>query len=411
MRSHTSRKKALWLLAGALLMSGVTALDVRAQPASAPEAPSDPIVSSEITLSRTRAELRLELANGKEATLSIVDGRAWLDGIDLGAAPRGGELDRSWRGLLEEAIDAPTRDLPAMLRAWEAPGEGPGRELDQALERFLADAATPTGERADASWSSDTVTKLNARIAELEERLRARSDEADRLARLAERSSSRPSWRSPFRHVIRGFSDLISLVALYAVLVGLGFAAVFFGRKYLEGVADTARHATVRSGLVGLAAAFVLGPFFVLVTLALTISVVGIPLLLVWVPLFPLAAALAALLGYMAVGHAAGEALAERRFAGGEFFRRANSYYYILTGIALLLASFIAAAVVWMAGPWLGFIDGMLVFVGVLVTTIAFSVGLGAVLISSGGTRPVRPTPPPMADLDLDDILKEEPHV
>lgn len=412
MRSHMS-KNTFWLLTGALLLSGVAARDVRAQAAPTVDTPNDPIVSSEITLSRSRAELRLELANGREATLSIVDGRAWLDGIDLGAAPRGGALDRAWRELLEEAIDAPTRDLPALLRGWEGPADGPGRELDLALERLL-DGAVPQSQApasVAAGWSSDTLTKLNDRIAELEDRLRAQADEAERLARLADRRESRSSWRSPFRHVIRGFSDLISLLALFAVLVGIGFAAVFFGRKYLEGVADTARHATVRSGLVGLAAAFVSVPLFILVTLALSISIVGIPLLLVWIPLFPVAAALAAVLGYLAVGHAAGEALAERRFAGVEYFKRANSYYYVLTGTALLLACFIAAAVVRMAGPWLGFIDGLLVFVGVLVTTIAVSVGLGAVLISRGGTRPVRPTPPPIADLDLGDILEEEPHV
>ena len=171
--------------------------------------------------------------------------------------------------------------------------------------------------------------------------------------------------------------------------------------EVLEGIADTARNATLRSGLVGLAGGFLLVPAFILGTLALAISIVGIPLLLVWLPGFWVAAVLAAVGGLLAVAHGAGEAFAERRFSGTEWFTRANSYYYVLTGVGLLLALYIAASVVSMAGPWLGFLEGLLRFMAVMVTVIAGCIGFGAVLISRAGRRPVRPDPL-TAEVDLE---------
>jgi hypothetical protein len=175
------------------------------------------------------------------------------------------------------------------------------------------------------------------------------------------------------------------------VIFAIAFATIFFGgRRYIEGVADTARAATTRSLLVGLAASFLVIPAFVLGIIALAISIVGIPALLVWIPLFPVAAGLAVLLGYIGVAHATGESLAERRFYMADWFQRGNSYYFLVSGLGLLLAPFIATNVVRMAGPWLGFLSGILMAIGVVATWGALSVGLGAVLLSRGGTRPIR---------------------
>jgi hypothetical protein len=129
----------------------------------------------------------------------------------------------------------------------------------------------------------------------------------------------------------------------------------------------------------------------VLGCIALAISIVGIPALLVWVPLFPVGAVVAVLLGYIGVAHAAGESWGERNYYGSDWFRRGNSYYFIMTGFMLLGALFFAGNVVHMAGPWLDFIKGILFFFGVVLTWGAATVGFGAVLISRGGSRPVQP--------------------
>jgi hypothetical protein len=120
------------------------------------------------------------------------------------------------------------------------------------------------------------------------------------------------------------------------------------------------------------------------------ISVIGIPGLLVWVPGFPVAVVLALLLGYLGVAHAAGEAFAERRFYVTDWFQRGNSYYFLLSGIGILLALFLASQVVHMAGPWLDVIRGILIFLGFSTTAVVVLVGLGAVMVSRGGKNPVR---------------------
>lgn len=386
---------------GATQTTGVMA--VPQQPAKAQGAR---IISSEIALSREQAELKLELANGKKLTLSTVSGNSLgilhsgVSGspdelsqiLSLGVR-RGDALDQSWRALLNEAMDTPTDDLSELLAEWDAPTDG--RQMDALIENALIgkamDPIAPLA--ADAPRLNDSLSKLQERILQLEDALETKAEaNEDEWAGNLDRDRD-DGWSSPFRHLGRGIAGIVSLLITFAVLFGIGFATIFFGgRKYLDEVAEAARRSTTRSFLVGLAASFLVIPAFVLGVVVLAISIVGIPALLVWVPGFPLAVVLGTLLGYLAVAHSIGEAMAERRFYGGDWFSRANSYYYLITGIGLLLALFIAASIVEMAGPWLGFIQGILIFLGVVLTWAAATTGFGAVLITRAGTRPLRPT-------------------
>lgn len=418
MRHIYSDRMLATLAVGAVLFTG--AATVQAQESR--------IVSSEIAVSRDAAELRLEFEDGRRLDLRLAEDRSVrLNDERVGTYERRGALDRSWRDLLQDAMDAPTGELATLLTAWEPPaaaGEA-GTRLARELSGLAAMAAVepePLDVPADVT---DTIQRLNERIRELEQVLRdpeaARPDDVADLPALIElrqtlerdvrdqvrrelraemrREARQQVARSPFRHITRGFTGLFSTLMAYAVLVGLGFLAVFFGRGHLETIADTARNSTLRSGLVGLAGSFLVLPAFILGALALAISIVGIPLLLVYLPLFPLAVVLAAVGGYLAVAHGAGEALAERRFRGTEWFTRANSYYYVMTGVGLLLVLFMASHIVTMAGPWLGFLQGLLKFVAIMVTWVAFMIGFGAVLLSRGGTRPtVEPAAAPVEE-------------
>ncbi len=348
------------------------------------------IVSNQIEMSRTAASLELEFGDGSTTTFAIHDGRMWIDGKGLGAAARGGALDVSFRELLSNAMEAPSGDLGRMLADWDAPDADFGTRLSQALTRSGDAAAPPAPALAPAAPQdaqlSDSVDRLVGRISELQERVSELQTNAIDIPDI--RANTR---RNPFRHVIRGFEGLFSLSVLYAVLFGIAFATIFFGgRRFIEGVADTARTATTRSLLVGLAATFLVIPAYILGMIALAISIVGILALPVWLLLFPVAAALAVLLGYISVAHAAGEALSERRFYATDWFRRGNSYYFLLTGLGLLLVLFAAGNIVGMAGPWLGFLRGLLIAVASVITWAALSIGLGAVLLSRAGTRPMR---------------------
>jgi hypothetical protein len=358
------------------------------------------VVSSEISMSRERAEIKLELDNGRKLTLAMVSGPAAAgaqlrrdvtgSGDQMLTLPvrRGDAADRAWRELLNNAMDANSAALAPMLSGWNAPAQAASfqRALAEALSGVPAALATPAGPAAPAAPAApgldDSLSRLENRVEVLQEQL----DEA-RGDAIANRHRG-PAWLSPLRHVVRGISGIFATLITYAVLFGLGFVTIMFGgRKYIEGVADTARAGIGRSFLVGLAGSFLLLPVFVLGIIALAISIVGIPALLIWIPLFPLGALAAAVLGFIGVAHAAGESWAERKYAGAEWVSRANSYYFIATGLALMSSLFIAAHVITMAGPWLGFINNILNFFGIMLTWAAITTGFGAVLISRGGKR------------------------
>lgn len=379
-RLATFRATFAVLLAAALCPAALSAQSLRK------------IVSNQIEISRSAATLELEFGDGATRTFAVHDGRMWIDGRDVGAAARGGPVDVSFRELLTNAMEAPSDALAQMLVDWDSPDAEFGTRLDQALTRSGDAAAAPAAAVAPAApqdaQMSDSVDRLVDRISELQERMSELQTNAIDIPDI--RINAR---RNPFRHVIRGFEGLFSLSVLYAVLFGIAFATIFFGgRRFIEGVADTARTATTRSLLVGLAATFLVIPAYILGMIALAISIVGILALPVWLLLFPVAAALAVLLGYISVAHAAGEALSERRFYSTDWFRRGNSYYFLLSGLGLLLVLFAAGNIVGMAGPWLGFLRGLLIAVASVVTWAALSIGLGAVLLSRAGTRPMRRT-------------------
>jgi hypothetical protein len=399
---RTASDRSLW--SAALVVSALVAIplatsaqdDAKASPQRGAR-----IISSEIAISREQAELKLELANGRKLTLATIAGESrgvlhngvsgtpdnLMQMFTLGVR-RGEELDRSWRQLLNEAMDTPSDDLSELLTGWDAP-QG-GQQLDQLLENALAGGPMPdpANIQADPPQFGDSVNKLQDKILQLEQALEHMEESREAVH---ERRDRGIDWYSPVRHVGRGVAGILSLLVTFAVFFGLGFALIFFGgRRYLEGVADAAREATTRSFLVGLAASFLTIPVFVLGIVVLAISIVGIPALLIWVPAFPLAVVISLALGYLAVAHSLGEAFAERRFYGGDWFSRANSYYYLITGLGLLLVFFLACNIVQMAGPWLGFLRGILGFLGGVLTWAALTTGFGAVLITRGGTRPLK---------------------
>ena len=390
--------------------AAVAAQTAQEEPAQAQAQPGVErrIVSSEIAVSRGEARIVLEFEGGRRALFAIHSGAAFAGDDRLGDAPRGGELDRAWRELLGEAMDVSSDELPRLLASWQAPGDAEiGRRLqatlDGAVSSTLADPALAAATAANAAQADavqsevefDSVERLLERVQRLRAQVRDLEELRDIPVHVAV-EADRGGWaeRGPLRHLFRGLSGIVSIALAYGVVFALAFVTIFFGgRRYIEAVADTARVATTRSLLVGMAASFLVIPAFILGTIALLISIVGILALPVWALLFPIAVGLATVLGYIGVAHGLGESLAERRFYSTDWFQRGNSYYFLISGIGLLLAPFVAMHVVRMAGPWLGFFAGILGAVGVIVTWAALSIGLGAVLLSRAGTRPMRRTP------------------
>lgn len=191
------------------------------------------------------------------------------------------------------------------------------------------------------------------------------------------------SDRGMFRGIQRGIAGIMSTLAFGLVLAGAGALLIFYGSRYLETVSDTVRTSTVRSGGVGMAALFLVVPAFVVLVVALAVSIIGIPFLLVAVPLYPLAIAVAGGFGLLAAAHALGERTAEQRHAP---YERRNSYTYLFTGLGMLLTPLIAADLIAMTG-FLGIIGGILKVFTWVAIWIAMTIGFGAVILSRLGTQ------------------------
>lgn len=190
-----------------------------------------------------------------------------------------------------------------------------------------------------------------------------------------------------FRHVGRGIGGMMGNLMTFAIIAVLAFAVVRFFGDNLEVVAAAARENPTRAGMVGVAGAFLLVPVWVLGIVALCVTLIGIPVLLAWIPLFPVAAVLAVGLGFLAVASNVGDWVARQQLQGFDWVRRSNTLSVVLAGVAALILPFFAANFIQMAGPWLGFVRGTLQFLGSVAILICMSVGFGAVLLTRGGRR------------------------
>lgn len=208
----------------------------------------------------------------------------------------------------------------------------------------------------------------------------------------------RPSF---LNNVWSGLGSLAKTIAFYLLFGFLGALVVYFFRGHLEAVSDTVSYSFGRSFVTGLAAEILFFPIILVMTV-LVLPIIAIPFYVVGF-------FLAGLLGYLAVAHAAGENLTRHRFPGwGARMRRSNSYYYVLNGLGVLLAGFAGAAISRMFGPLLGWAQGLLIAAAWILTWVALTSGLGAALLSRGGTRRkyARPLEYPGLPLDTgaDDI-------
>lgn len=207
---------------------------------------------------------------------------------------------------------------------------------------------------------------------------------------------SSSGFLAPLRNVGRGIAGLLQNLISLAIVGLLAVVVVHFFPENLEVVSENARRNPGRAAVVGVAGGFLLLPVWVLGMVALVISIIGIPALIAWIPLFPLAACLAAGLGYLAVARIVGQWIAEQRFQGLEFLRPSNAVHGVLAGLCAFTLPLAAANVVEMGGHWLDFVQGLFIAVGTIAGLVAVVVGFGSVLITRGGRHPeYGPVPDP----------------
>ncbi|RMH11936.1 MAG: hypothetical protein D6701_14255, partial [Gemmatimonadetes bacterium] len=140
------------------------------------------IVSNQLAISSSEAELSLEFADGGTFTVAVRDGEVLLDGESIGTGSS--ELDRGWRTFLGGLVAMSDGELARALVAWEPPAALTGTDaelagrLDEALESVLA-------ARAPEAGGAEPAAAPAARGAAATELLRALA-EADDIVGLRE---------------------------------------------------------------------------------------------------------------------------------------------------------------------------------------------------------------------------------
>lgn len=223
---------------------------------------------------------------------------------------------------------------------------------------------------------------------ELHDEIRAeiRSDVRNEIRNATRFEGDGFSVMSPLRPVIRGVGGVFEkLVGVFILaLLGAGFLA--FAGENMDAISETARRAPGRAAMVGVAGSFLLVPVWLLGAVALAISIIGIPVAIAWLPLFPLATVIASLLGYVAVARNAGEWMADSSFPWTAWIRKSNPVLTLVGGLLAFSGLFIAGHVLSIA-PFLNVLSTLLFIAGGVVTFVALQIGFGAVLLTRAGRR------------------------
>jgi hypothetical protein len=184
--------------------------------------------------------------------------------------------------------------------------------------------------------------------------------------------------------------ELQTAMGSLVVMVLLGFAAMVFAEERLRIVAGAIETRFGRSLFAGILTEVSFVPALILAIVLLAITIVGIILLPVAIPgMFVLAALLAAL-GFLAVSRVAGQALTKR---AATVSVRGAELRSMLAGLFFFFGLWLVAALL----NWVPVLGSLLHALAFVVTWAAATVGLGAAVITRGGSRPtvsaVSPTP------------------
>ena len=192
-----------------------------------------------------------------------------------------------------------------------------------------------------------------------------------------------------------GWSGLFSFWSLFrhvvwlVVLAGLAMLLFQIFPSRMEGVAATVQASGIRTFLAGLAGEALWLPLIG----ALTITLVGIPVVVLVVFLTPIAL----LVGYAGVMATAGKRMAGRR--GSPWGRNRSIFFGLLAIEGVLLLSHLLGVL----GPVFQVPSVVLRLIGVLVIWVAITMGFGAIILSRfrrgatlhrGGGSPSPETPP-----------------
>lgn len=185
--------------------------------------------------------------------------------------------------------------------------------------------------------------------------------------------------RTPSSYFDGALLRFLRAMVFVFVLILIGALAAVIARHPLERMSAAAGAEPWKAGVVGLLAVVLFVPAILIVLVLLAVSIIGIPLLLLW-PFAVLACIFAAFFGYLSAAHSLA------RWAEGRFgWRLAGPVPTVVLGLFLLHGSWLMARLVDVVDSSRdigGFLRIMLLLFWMLVNLSAAFVGIGAVLLA-----------------------------
>ena len=173
--------------------------------------------------------------------------------------------------------------------------------------------------------------------------------------------------------------ELQHVMGWLVAMVLLGFGAMVFAEDRLRVVAATIESRFGKSLFTGLIAEVSFIPAIVLAAVLLAVTILGIVLIPVAIPAIVVGTALLSVLGFLAVSRVAGQALTRRATAVSV---RGAELRSMLAGLFFFFGLWAAAAVL----SWVPVLGSLLHALAFVVTWAAATVGLGAAIVSRGGS-------------------------
>ncbi len=179
----------------------------------------------------------------------------------------------------------------------------------------------------------------------------------------------------------------LTRVLLLAVAVAL-VTALARGRVARIGAVATAT--PIRAGLIGLATQVLFVPLLVAAAVALAVTIVGIPFVAVLIPLAVVSLGVAMLLGFTSLATRLGQAI------GGRFgWPTGPAIWAAVLGMSVIVLPTVVSRLVGMAPESARLGTVALLGVGVAVEYVAWTIGLGAAVMTGLGRWAVVPPPLP----------------
>ncbi|HUQ83353.1 MAG TPA: hypothetical protein VM076_19520 [Gemmatimonadaceae bacterium] len=185
------------------------------------------------------------------------------------------------------------------------------------------------------------------------------------------------------------------------ILVLIGIGVYVFANDYLDAVTESLEGRFGRSFWAGVAAQLALAPVLALLCIALAVTIIGVLLIPFAIVAFVLAVVGLITLGFLAVARITGESMSPSARRAAD--TRGAMLRALVVGVVLYMGLWVVAS----AFAWAPVMETIFRGIAVAITWVAATAGLGAAVLSRGGTR--RPRGPLAAAVPVNDLPWQTP--